>query len=78
VSVPLSWTGQNVEAVMLVAARPTGPTPSGANSNNRVPPEAFDIPVDTDASGVGKTCPHCTYVNPFGVSDCEICGLPLT
>ncbi|OCF30407.1 hypothetical protein I316_07935 [Kwoniella heveanensis BCC8398] len=24
-----------------------------------------------------RTCPHCTFVNEPGTSDCDICGLPL-
>lgn len=24
-----------------------------------------------------RTCPHCTYQNHNGGSDCEVCGLPL-
>lgn len=24
-----------------------------------------------------KACPHCTYINEPGASDCDVCGLPL-
>jgi hypothetical protein len=29
------------------------------------------------AGGAEKVCPHCTFVNEAGASDCDICGLPL-
>lgn len=30
-----------------------------------------------DAGGE-KMCPHCTFINEGGRSDCEVCGLPLS
>ncbi|KAJ9120365.1 hypothetical protein QFC24_005321 [Naganishia onofrii] len=33
--------------------------------------------MDTSAAAGPRTCPHCTFENPPGASDCEICGLPL-
>lgn len=24
-----------------------------------------------------KACPHCTYINEVGATDCDVCGLPL-
>ncbi|KAK4683809.1 nuclear protein localization protein 4, partial [Tremellales sp. Uapishka_1] len=30
-----------------------------------------------NGGGGEKICPHCTFVNEAGTSDCEICGLPL-
>lgn len=32
---------------------------------------------DTDAPEDAKVCPHCTFHNPLGVADCEVCGLPI-
>lgn len=29
------------------------------------------------AGGNIKVCPHCTFENTHGGSDCEVCGLPL-
>ena len=29
------------------------------------------------APAEGIACPHCTFVNPPGASDCDVCGLPL-
>ncbi|KAL5535116.1 NPL4 [Sanghuangporus sanghuang] len=31
----------------------------------------------TSASASVRVCPHCTYENGHGGSDCEVCGLPL-
>jgi nuclear protein localization family protein 4 len=28
--------------------------------------------------GVEVVCVHCTFVNPAGTTDCEICGLPVS
>lgn len=33
--------------------------------------------VPTPASNAVKACPHCTFENEAGASDCEVCGLPL-
>lgn len=44
-----------------------------------IPDELFDIP-DTEGGGGGgggRVCPHCTFDNPAGSMDCEVCGLPL-
>ena len=27
--------------------------------------------------GDTKQCPHCTYMNVAGASDCDVCGLPM-
>ena len=46
-----------------------------------IPPEVFDQ-IARESGGQGgsaneRVCPHCTFVNTHGGSDCEICGLPL-
>lgn len=28
-------------------------------------------------TGTSRICPHCTFENSHGGSDCEVCGLPL-
>lgn len=36
---------------------------------------------DTGGGGGGTgavVCPHCTFENPPGIVDCEICSLPLS
>ncbi|PKI86057.1 Npl4p [Malassezia vespertilionis] len=30
-----------------------------------------------DAAAGGVACPHCTFINPSGTADCEVCGLPM-
>lgn len=64
--------------------RPTQPAPSTALPS--APPDDFEIPpgaFDDDdlparpAGGAIKVCPHCTFENPAGSVDCEVCGLPL-
>jgi len=32
---------------------------------------------DAPAGGGKKVCPHCTYENESGATDCDVCGLPL-
>lgn len=35
-------------------------------------------PVGGGADSSGPVaCPHCTFENPPGTSDCEVCGLPI-
>ena len=31
----------------------------------------------TSRKGTPRICPHCTFENSHGGSDCEVCGLPL-
>jgi nuclear protein localization family protein 4 len=66
---------------------------SGANGRMETPSAAFDAmginspaggnggggeaAADLGAGGGERVCPHCTFVNDSGRSDCEICGLPL-
>lgn len=57
-----------------------------------IPPEVFEqIARSEEASRAGtrgaspgavgggnvRVCPHCTFENSHGGSDCEVCGLPL-
>lgn len=53
-----------------------------------IPPEVFDqIAAESAAAGSNnggagsssgiRICPHCTFENTHGGSDCEVCGLPL-
>ena len=69
------------------AARTKGPAPSsiGFGPDSDIPQEVFDqIAAEEAASQAAgapspgvKVCPHCTFANPPGRSDCEVCGLPL-
>ncbi|KAG8881831.1 nuclear protein localization protein 4, partial [Tulasnella sp. 403] len=52
------------------------PAPSAAPpSSDEIPPELLN---DMGGGGGGKVCPHCTFENPPGGVDCEVCGLPLS
>lgn len=31
----------------------------------------------SSGAGGARVCPHCTFENYHGGSDCEVCGLPL-
>jgi nuclear protein localization protein 4 homolog len=54
-----------------------------------IPPEVFDQIAAEEAARLGagpsneaihrntKVCPHCTFENSDGGTDCEVCGLPL-
>ncbi|KAI0359004.1 polyubiquitin-tagged protein recognition complex Npl4 component [Trametes cingulata] len=60
------------------------PSSSHAPMDTDIPPEVFDqIAREEEAArGSGSSagvriCPHCTFENTHGGSDCEVCGLPL-
>ncbi|CCO28392.1 Nuclear protein localization protein 4 [Rhizoctonia solani AG-1 IB] len=55
------------------SARTAGPRP---DSPFEIPPELRDEPMH-DVAG-DRPCPHCTYVNVPGTTDCDVCGLPLS
>ncbi|KAH9853016.1 polyubiquitin-tagged protein recognition complex Npl4 component [Lenzites betulinus] len=68
--------------------RPSGgqlPSSSHAPMDTDIPPEVFDqIAREEEAARGGsssaagvRVCPHCTFENAHGGSDCEVCGLPL-
>jgi nuclear protein localization family protein 4 len=49
-----------------------------------IPPEIFDQIAAEEAARIGaggagniRICPHCTFENDHGGTDCEVCGLPL-
>ncbi|KAL1741076.1 hypothetical protein HDZ31DRAFT_67283 [Schizophyllum fasciatum] len=64
-------------------SRPQTNPPSGSGSNamdEDIPPEVYDQIAASEAQGSGggpRICPHCTFENYHGGSDCEVCGLPL-
>ncbi|KAF5311980.1 hypothetical protein D9619_003407 [Psilocybe cf. subviscida] len=69
-------------------ARPSTSAPSGSSGDamdDDIPPEVFDqIAAEQAAasaaggsSGGIRMCPHCTFENAHGGTDCEVCGLPL-
>ncbi|KDR84851.1 hypothetical protein GALMADRAFT_233283 [Galerina marginata CBS 339.88] len=68
-------------------APPSTSAPSGSSSegmHDDIPPEVYDQIAAEEAaarSGGGspgiRVCPHCTFENVHGGTDCEVCGLPL-
>ncbi|KAH9919119.1 polyubiquitin-tagged protein recognition complex Npl4 component [Fomitopsis serialis] len=72
-----------------IPARPATSAPSGSTHtpmDEDIPPDVFDqIARQSGGQGDGfgsagggeRVCPHCTFVNTHGGSDCEICSLPL-
>ncbi len=66
---------------LRVAVRPSSSAPAFGGMDDDIPPEVFDqIAADNaaGASSVGiRICPHCTFENTHGGTDCEVCGLPL-
>ncbi|OCH88601.1 polyubiquitin-tagged protein recognition complex Npl4 component [Obba rivulosa] len=63
--------------------RPTSTAPSGPSytaMDEDIPQEVFDQIAREERSGASvnvRICPHCTFENTHGGSDCEVCGLPL-
>lgn len=53
------------------SAAASGPG-SGAGTGTGTP-----AATDLGGGGGGKACPHCTFINDSGASDCDVCGLPL-
>ena len=58
---------------------PSAQTTGGprAVSPFEIPPELREDSMAGVEQTGGRTCPHCTFVNEPGVTDCEVCGLPL-
>ncbi|KAI0067936.1 polyubiquitin-tagged protein recognition complex Npl4 component [Artomyces pyxidatus] len=62
-------------------ARPVQFAPDAASSHlmdEDIPPELFEQAGGGGGTSAGiRICPHCTFENSHGGSDCEVCGLPL-
>ncbi|KAF9481681.1 polyubiquitin-tagged protein recognition complex, Npl4 component [Pholiota conissans] len=67
-------------------ARPStsAPATSSGHMDDDIPPEVFDQIAAEEAASRGsgsssgiRICPHCTFENAHGGTDCEVCGLPL-
>ncbi|KAJ7770834.1 NPL4 family-domain-containing protein [Mycena maculata] len=62
--------------------------PSSSSRDDDIPQDVFDQIAAEEAAARGngdgggssagiRICPHCTFENAHGGSDCEVCGLPL-
>ncbi|KAF8624850.1 hypothetical protein AX15_005730 [Amanita polypyramis BW_CC] len=66
-------------------ARPStlAPTSSSSHMDEGIPQEVFDQIAAEEAARAPESprgvtmCPHCTFENEQGVSDCIMCGLPI-
>lgn len=74
-------------SLSATSSAPKAPKASSLNDGfEEIPPELLRDPemdlgpsstnAASSASGV-VVCPHCTFENEAGTSDCAICGLPL-
>lgn len=71
----------------FLAAHPSAAGPASGPSHpmdEDIPAELYEQFAREDAGGSGPTvasniriCPHCTFENTHGGSDCEVCVLPL-
>ena len=77
---------------LYVAPKPSAPAqPQRFDDGFEIPPDV-DVPPELRGEGVddvtmgaggsggaddGGACPHCTFVNEPGATDCDVCGLPL-
>ncbi|KAH7104531.1 polyubiquitin-tagged protein recognition complex, Npl4 component [Auriculariales sp. MPI-PUGE-AT-0066] len=62
-------------------------TPAGGAFDDDIPADILNAIADDNGAGPSsgggsgggraRICPHCTFVNEHGGSDCEVCGLPL-
>lgn len=63
-------------------SRPQFPA-SSSGMDEDIPQDVFDqiTRAEAEAGGSGasgiRICPHCTFENTGGGSDCDVCGLPL-
>jgi len=78
---------------LMTFTRETAPPPRPATSaasgtsqtamDEDIPQDIFDQIAREEGGHAGGTggniriCPHCTFENTHGGSDCEVCGLPL-
>lgn len=69
---------------------PPGGSAPNVIDDDEIPEEVLRaIEAEERASGMGradsppagggdmKECPHCTFMNVAGASDCDVCGLPM-
>lgn len=65
----------------IAAAEGAGADEPAGAADTAAPAAAAAAAADQDApapgADAGTACPHCTFINPPGSTDCEVCGLPL-
>lgn len=70
-----------VESSASIRSPPPANPPSAAfdamGIDSPTPASRQPAPSAQAAQSGERVCPHCTFVNEGGRSDCEICGLPL-
>ena len=73
---------------LSIAQRPSSSVPGSGSNMDDIPQDVLDqIAAQEAAAGGGggpsggaggiRICPHCTFENDHGGTDCEVCGLPL-
>lgn len=62
---------------MFEDAGADSPAPSHDVSGAASPLAPASAPAPAAAASATKTCPHCTFDNAAGATDCDVCGLPL-
>ncbi|KAF8603809.1 polyubiquitin-tagged protein recognition complex, Npl4 component [Ceratobasidium sp. AG-I] len=70
---------QTLMAIVSENAPPAQTTGRGARADSpfEIPPELRGDAPMADPGGA-RPCPHCTFVNEPGATDCDVCGLPLS
>ncbi|KZT06272.1 polyubiquitin-tagged protein recognition complex Npl4 component [Laetiporus sulphureus 93-53] len=83
----MTFTRETAPPPLPATSAPTAPTQTAMDED--IPREIYDqiareqAEWNTGGGGGGsgggniRICPHCTYENTHGGSDCEVCGLPL-
>lgn len=65
------------DAYARLADAPGWKTLVAMAEEHRTPAPSADEPPAESAADGAVACPHCTFLNPAGQSDCDVCGLPL-
>lgn len=70
---------QTLVAIAGEYAAPEPPAAGAADDASGAEPSAArdDASAPGADAGGGVACPHCTFVNAPGSTDCDVCGLPL-
>ncbi|KAF7339992.1 hypothetical protein MVEN_01916900 [Mycena venus] len=73
---------------LMTFTRESGSQPVSSSRDDDIPQDVFDQIAAEEAAARGadgggssagiRICPHCTFENAHGGTDCEVCGLPLS